>query len=136
MVEMFVDPDYESEFVPIPIFDGVTPSNAVRFLIHVVLSMGHFGETEREVFMSTSWVEVFTKAGLVSDSGFGRGVGRQTVSSEDVDAILKRYIVEQLLFIPASTKSFDRYLVMARDILDNALIRNRLSSCDTPSCCR
>ena len=69
-----------------------------------------------------------------SDSGFGRGVGRQTVSSEDVDAILKRYIVEQLLFIPASTKSFDRYLIMARDILDNALIRNRLSSCDTPSC--
>lgn len=134
MVAMFIDPDYCDTFCPIEVYDGVNPSNSIRFLVHLVLSLGHFESTEREVFNSATWKEVFIKAKLLPGVGWGRGVNGDTVSSEDTDVILKRYITEQLLFVPASTKGFDRFVVQAKEILENALVLNRLVVHDIPSC--
>ena len=131
MEEMLVDPWYSDRFLPVPVMDSVKPTSAVRFLIHIVLSLGEFPETEREVFNHVCWREIFVAAGLLDGL---RGSSGSTIMSMDIDRILKEYVERQLMYLPSNTKSFDHYVVQAEKVLTSALISDGLASDEIPSC--
>ena len=122
--DLFVARGLVSKDMPIPVFSNVKPHNASKFVIHLLLSMGHF-ETERDIWMCASFRQAFVKCRLIRD-----------VSNEDlpeeVDSLLKRWILEQLRYYPVGNKSFDDYVVKASCILKSTIIHEEVPINEVP----
>ena len=134
MIETLVDSSYTGDHLPVVVHQGIRPSLGGRFLVSVLLSLGCF-DTELELWDGTCWLDFFVNAHLLSPRcrGFNR-VGRSRATSDEIDDILKRYILEQLMYLPGGTKSFDYYCLTAASVLEEALLRNQLP-CDDLSPC-
>ena len=104
---------------PVVVFSNIRPEDPTRFLVHLLTSMGKF-ETEFELMSQGNIKQSFIKAKLFTES---RDVNEQEAS---LDRLLKRYILEQLIYYPISTKVFDRYCVSAEQILRTALFDQAL----------
>ena len=126
MVHLFVDESYSCRFVPLVVYSSAKPSQAQRFLVHILVSMGIF-DCEYDLYQGRCVSDLFFNAGLLSR----RPTRKYPVSQDDVDRILKEYIMRQILFLPGGTKSFDRYCEIAREVLTNALIHGVVSSVGT-----
>ena len=81
-------------------FSKIYPSDAGKFLIHLLLSMGEF-ETELDLFNCTSLLDSFKKAGLWSESSVRQNILKLT----------KKYILEEAQFLPGSTRMFNKNVV-------------------------
>ena len=81
-------------------FTQVTPTQFPRFLIHLMLSMGHF-ETEIDLYSSPSMIKAFRRASLI---------GPDNPTDADVQRIVKQYVVDQLQWLAVGTKQFSRLL--------------------------
>ena len=114
----------ETGNLPLPLFNVVKPTETNRFLIHVLLSMGHFNN-EAELFQGNSMRNFFFNAGLIPSA--------DNVTEEEIDNLTRRFIMEQLLFVPGGTYSFDKYSVMAYNAIQNALLTDTTTCCDVPS---
>ena len=77
-------------------FSKIYPSDASRFLIHFLLSMGSF-ETELDLFDCVNLKECFQRSGL-----------SQCNVHQNVLFLVKMYILEQAQFLPGPTRMFDR----------------------------
>ena len=99
--------------LPIPVFSNVKPFNAPRFVIHILLSMGHF-ETESDLWTTGSMKEAFQKGRLLPEN-----IEIPTLSM--VDEILKGWILEQLRFYPIGSKQMDEYIVAASNIFKSTI---------------
>lgn len=112
----FVD---ESDKRPaVPVYSSVSPKNATKFLIHILLSMGRY-ETELDLYTVPHMRESFYKAGLI-ESRDAEGLAR------DVKALTKRYITEQLMWLPITNRSFCKFLKLSVDVLQNFFIHKTL----------
>jgi DNA polymerase III delta prime subunit len=110
--------------LPIVVFSNVKPRNACKFAIHVLLSMGHFS-TERDLWVSSSVRKAFVIAKLVPDRN-----GPST--DDDVDALLKYWIEDQLRTYPIGSTMMDQYIVTADDILRSILVHGILPLNEIP----
>ena len=81
-------------------FSKIYPSDAGKFLIHLLLSMGDF-ETELDLFSCTSLLDSFKKAGLWTESSVRQNIIKLT----------KKYILEEAQFLPGSTRMFNKNVV-------------------------
>jgi hypothetical protein len=97
----------------------IKPKNATRFLVHILLSMGQF-ETEFELLSEANMRAAFTKCSLFTNS-----VIREE-QHESFLGLLKKYITEELAFYPVSTRSFDYYLVQAKQIFYDVLLEENM----------
>ena len=52
----------------------------------------------------------------------------------DVKGLVRKYILEQLLFLPGGTKSFDRHMLTAYCALRDAIVNNALPVEGMPGC--
>ena len=88
------DAEYNKVGLPIPVFYPTKPSNYTKFLIHIVLSMGEF-ISEADLYTAAgSSVQLLKNANLISNDD---------PSMEDVINLTRRYILEQLIFLPKGT---------------------------------
>ena len=116
--------DVKIQRLPVVWFNSVKPSEPVRWLVHLLLSMGEF-DCEAGLLESADMVKNFTRAGLIRQ---GR-VNRQ----EDVCALTRRYVLEQLVFLPGGTYSFDKNVVEARRVLQAVLVDETMPISETPA---
>jgi predicted GIY-YIG superfamily endonuclease len=121
---MYVSYYYPKKELPIVVFSNVKPRNACKFAIHVLLSMGHFS-TERDLWVSSSVRKAFVIAKLVPDRN-----GPST--DDDVDALLKFWIEDQLRTYPIGSTMMDQYIVTADDILRSILVHGILPLNEIP----
>lgn len=123
--KIYIDSKYsDGKELPFPLFNVVRPTQANRFLIHILLSMGKF-TSEAHLFQGQNMIDFFRNASLISlvDSP----------TESDVNKIVKHFILHQLLYVPGGTLKFDRYCVAAYDTVKNALLVDSLVSTDAPS---
>ena len=115
--------DKKEEQLPVIWFNNVRPRNSARFLFHLVLSMGKF-DNELALFGTGSLKAAYVLAGLLDPYNL----------EESIDALLKRYIMEQLMFVPGGTRMFDRSLVQAKRILMEAFSDETVAPEGLPAC--
>ena len=76
--------------------------------------------TEIDLFRHSSIRQLFAEAGLVSS----------LPTQRDVITLCKRYVLEQLRYIPGSSKMIDRYAIMAYDAFSRAIMEEQLNFTD------
>ena len=108
--------------LPIPVFSNIKPSQPQRFLIHALLSLGDFNN-ELELWEQGSIKNAFITARLITDYNQERSVRN----------LIKRYVMEQLLFMPGGTQMFDKYCVLAHSVFTSALLSDELPIHELPS---
>ena len=84
-------------------------------MIHFLLSNAKF-ETELELFDVATLKDAFVKGEIVPD--------KQTFEEQDVNEILKKYVLERLRYFPGGTRSFDSNLLAAKSAFKIMLIEN------------
>ncbi|EEQ97177.1 hypothetical protein Pmar_PMAR000344, partial [Perkinsus marinus ATCC 50983] len=85
--------------------------------------MGRY-QTEVGVFDVANLRQAFYHANLIADFN--------APTRQEKDSILRRYVMEQLLYMPGGTTSFDRHLVHANNALQSLLIDGELQFFATP----
>jgi predicted GIY-YIG superfamily endonuclease len=108
--------------LPIPVYSNIKPTQPHRFLIHVLLSMGDFSN-ELELWEQGSIREAFLKARLICEADLEGSVKK----------LVRKYIMEQLLFMPGGTQMFDRLCVAAHSVLSSVLLLGEVPVEEMPS---
>lgn len=111
--------------LPVPVFSYVKPTMGPRFLLHILLSMGRF-ETETDLLLRRNLRESFRYAKLIGDS-------------DDIDdltkysnCLLRKFIEEQLVYFPNSSKVTDSWIVTAGELFDSVIVENTIPIHDMP----
>ena len=97
------------------VFSKVYPRSPANFLVHVLLSTGSF-ETELELFDVPSLKDAFVKGKIIED--------KQYYDESDVNEIVKKYVLEELRYMPGGTRSFDANFLAAKNAFKGLLINN------------
>ena len=97
----------------VAVISFVKPWDKTKFLTHLCLSLGNY-ETEVDLFMVPNMRYSLFRAGLLQSA--------ETVSQDDIDELLTKYVMQDLRFHPISSPQFGRYLKAARDTLQEVLI--------------
>ena len=105
-LSMFVDETYEVPRLPLVLHDCVRPSNTNKFFVHILLSMGNF-VTEYDLWDTSNVRGAFVNAGLLRTDASPEDV------KEDMQALARRYVSEQLFFLPNGNSQFDYFLEAA-----------------------
>jgi len=116
--------DGKTQKLPIVWFNSVKPSEPVRWLIHLLVSMGEF-DCEAGLLGCGDMVQNFTRAGLLREGNVYR--------QEDVELLARRYAKEQLVYLPGGTYQFDKHLVQARGVLQTVLVDETMPCTETPA---
>lgn len=100
------------------------PSNVLGFLVHILLSRGHF-TTELDLYAAGSMTEAFRVAGLIPRE--------RNPEPADVDALLRSYIVDDLMYHPfGGTRGFDTCIIGADRVLRSLLLENEIAYNEVP----
>ena len=116
--------DAKVQKLPIIWFNSVKPGEPVRWLIHLLISMGEF-DCEANLLGCGDMVQNFTRANLLREGNVHR--------QEDVANLARRYVEEQLVYLPGGTYLFDRHLVQARRVLQTVLVDETMPSTELPA---
>jgi hypothetical protein len=84
----FLVPDRQCQ-IPIIWHNSVNPNLAHRFLLHILLTMGHFS-TEVGLLFDGNMKHIFCRARLLTP----------LANEDSILAILKEYVIKQLVFMP------------------------------------
>jgi hypothetical protein len=109
-VARFIAPKEQSK-LPVIWHNSVNPGIVHRFLLHILLSMGCF-TMEAGLLFDGNMKNAFSRARLLT-----AGISNEA----NVCAILKRYFITQLVFMPGGSVKFDRYLISAYQALQHVL---------------
>jgi len=101
----------------IVVFSQVYPKSGLKFLFHLLYSMGSF-QTEIDLFSSTSLRECFVKAKVICEGACQEGHALE---------LLKRYVSEQLVFLPGGNVSFSNRLVAAYEAIVPLIVNDDIS---------
>ena len=115
LVERFIVNEKE-KILPITWYRPIKPTNASRFVIHVILTMGAF-HTEYEMFSCGSMRQAFINQRLFDPHH----------PMKSLDKLVKDYILTQLTKIPCGTKRFDLYVIAAYNSLKELLINDKIA---------
>ena len=97
------------------VFSKVYPRSPANFLIHFLLSNACF-ETELELFDVPTLKDAYIKGKIVPD--------KQVFDTDDCNELLKKYVLEQLRYLPGGTRSFDGNVLAAKSAFKGMLIDN------------
>ena len=112
--------------LPVPVHSFVKPTNATKFLFHVLLSLGQF-QTEFDLVSHATMRDAFVYANLINDSSPEALAGSLT-------SLIRRYVVEQLAYYPVGTRTWDNYLVSATKVFEDAILHGTVSISEMPAC--
>ena len=115
--------NYVQEPFPVIWFSSIKPSQGSRWLLHLLLSLGEF-DNEYSLFCKPSLKECFISCKLLSTEAASH--------ENDIKELLKKYIIEQLNYIPGGSKQFDRNVIAAYQALQNEVLLNVPLHAETP----
>ena len=98
------------------VFSHCLANNPTKFLLHSILTFGNY-DTELDILNVKNLKESFLRAELIDS---------ETVSASEVQQLSRAYLLEQLRFIPGSSKMIDKFLLMAHTVMLEALTANNL----------
>ena len=104
------------------VFPNVIPKHAPNFLINFLLQFGKY-ETEFDLYNSALLTVAYEKAGLLEDS--------TNVTQEDLNKLLKKFILRRVVFVPGSHVSQDRQKLEAKAAF--SLLMDCPENMDTPT---
>ena len=104
-----------SQSPAIVVFSSVYPKNSFKFLLHLLYTMGDF-ETEIDLLNARTLRECFVKANILPD-----GILNET----HVAALLKKYVLEQMKFLPGGSVSFSNRLLAAYQSIHSLVMEDR-----------
>ena len=111
-----------SQSPAVVVFSSVYPKNSFKFLLHLLYTMGEF-ETEIDLFNARTLRECFVKANILPD-----GVLNET----HVAALLKKYVLEQMKFLPGGSVSFSNRIIAAYDSIHSLVMEDRADCLNFP----
>jgi predicted GIY-YIG superfamily endonuclease len=114
--------------LPVIWYDPIPPTQGHRFLVHLLLTMGEF-DNEVNLMSHQNMRECCTYARLIPNN-FSSQTDLLEKACKD---LLKRYVLEQLIYQPCGTKQFDRFLVAAFQALRGAILFNELHFREMPA---
>gem|GEM_PF-6457593 len=120
--EKFICCDADTE-LPVIWYTNIKPVHTNRFLIHVLLSMGHF-RNELELLQCGSLRRAFIHARLHNPQE----------PDASLKCLVRSYVTSQLQHMPGGTRQFDRMLVASYVGLRGLLIDNTIVSEGIPPC--
>ena len=92
----------------IPVPSHVYPTQKIKFLYHIVMTMGVVS-TELDTFRSSNMLDAFREAKLFSNEDDMRCV---------INKILKNLILNEYCYLPISTKKLCNYIIVAKSCLE------------------
>ncbi len=104
-------------------YSSIKPSNGNRWLLHLMISMGEF-ENEYSLYCQHGIKECFIACKLLSSNS--------TNYDEEIKVLAKRYILEQLNYIPGGSKQFDRNVIATYQTLKNLLLIDTPNAMELP----
>ena len=116
-VSMFVHHNTDRDTVAVVSF--VKPWDKAKFVTHLCLTLGRYA-TENDIFCCRDMKTAFYNCGLLQSP-------TDQVTRADILAILRKYIVRDLVFHPISARQFAKYLKAAEDTLNEVLINGVLA---------
>ena len=84
------------------VYSAVTPFQFPRFLIHLLLSKGHF-QTEIDLYPCRDLPEAFVQTGLLPSVH---------PSEEEVATLIRSYVTQQLQWLPIGNRTFQAIVLM------------------------
>ena len=122
-----LDNDVNLSHLPVPVFSYIKPTLGVQFLLHLLLSLGRFSN-EIDLCLQPSFWEAFRVAKLIGPSDEINELQKYS------DALLRRFIEDQLVFFPKSKRVIDRWILSARELLNGVIVDNDIPISDLPAC--
>lgn len=123
-MSVYIEDDSKS-LPPIPVWSMITPTNPHQFIIHLLLTLGKF-DTEKDILLKPSMRECFKAARLVGSDD------SEDAIRHDASKILYRYIMEQLVYSPYSLSKAEYYILIANQVILDAVLLDGISMNDMP----
>jgi predicted GIY-YIG superfamily endonuclease len=114
--------------LPVPVHSFVKPTNATKFLFHILLSLGQY-ETSLDLVSHATMRNAFEYANLVHVDE-----ANPEVLMESVTDLVALYIVQQLAFYPVGTRTWGNYLLAADKAFKDAIINGEIPISELPAC--
>ena len=111
--------------LPIPVFSYVKPTMGTRFILHILLSLGHF-QTELDLLLHRTLRDSLRYAKLIGPSNTKEKL------QEYSDKLLKLFIEEQLVYFPNSSKVIQSWIVIAGELFDSIILNDEIPITDMP----
>ena len=111
--------------LPVPVFSFIRPTMGHRFILHILLSLGHYA-TEFDLILHRNLRESFRYAKLIGPNNDPESLERYS------NNVMNLWINEQLAYFPNSTKILDQWIIEAGEIFDAIIIRDELPITDMP----
>ncbi|KAF4650828.1 hypothetical protein FOL47_000836 [Perkinsus chesapeaki] len=105
------------------VFSSALPHHGHKFLVHLLLTLGRF-ETELDLFDVADLKVSFERAGLVKNA--------QAVTDREINKMMRRYILEQVLYTPGGSRNFDRDICNAKRCVLELFTASTIVYCATP----
>ena len=114
-----VDFDDDHEHLPIPVYSYIKPTMGVQFMLHILLSMGHFS-TEVDLISHSTIRECLQYAKLIGN--------RTDEESLQIyyNNLCRHFIEEQLVYFPNSKHIINNWIVVAGDLFDSVIIHDKI----------
>ena len=113
------------DHLPIPVFDYIKPNVQTRFILHILLSLGHF-ETEYDLLLQPNLRESLRYAKLIGPSN----------NTEDLQQysnnLLKLFVEEQLVYYPNGKKAIESFILNASETFNSIIVQNEIPIIDMP----
>ena len=122
---IWVQDDIEEEHLPIPVYSYIKPTMGTHFILHLLLSMGHF-DTEVDLTLHQNLRESFRYAKLIGPQNDEESL--QQYSNE----LLKKFIESQMIYFPNSKRVIDSWIVTAGDLSDEIIMHDNIPINDMP----
>ena len=117
------DRDDISKSPAVVVFSDVKPTHCFKFLLHLLYTMGEF-LTEIDLFNEVALRDCFVTANILPTG---------QLSNVDVLNLLRRYIKEQLFFLPGGNVSFSNKVVAAHDAIKSLVLDNTVEPLKFPA---
>ena len=121
---IYYDPNLDH--LPIPVYSYIKPTMGTQFILHLLLSMGHFS-TEIDLTLHPSLRESFRSSHLIGPLNDVESL--QQYSNE----LLKKFIVDQLQYFPNSKRVIDSWIITAGELLDDIIVHDNIPINNMPA---
>ena len=122
---IWIDDDSENDHLPIPVYSYIKPTMGTQFILHLLLSMGHFS-TEIDLTLHATLRESFRYAKLIEPQN------NHASLLEYSNQLLRKFIETQLIYFPNSKRIIDSWIIAAGELLEEVIVNDSIPISDMP----
>ena len=115
----------QCDHLPIPVYSYIRPNTGLQYIHHLLLSMGRFS-TEIDLILHPTVRDALRYAKLIGSSNETNDL--ELYSNQ----LLYRWVEEQLQYFPNSRRVLAEWIVIAGELLDGIIVKDKLPISDMP----